>query len=275
MRPSHRTRRHPGSIRGIMLSRIRDRHRPPDSSADALRGSSPQRPQTNRVAEGREGHEPGAGGDPGAPRAALPGRSARPGLARADRRGRGPAQVLGVPPAARDGRRGLRHPPGRRAPLRPGCGRLRDRQRIRPSGASAADRPPARSRPWSTRVGHSAHLAMLHGRDVLYVLEERAPGRPPLVTDVGVRLPAHLTASGRAILAALPASAGPGALPGPLGLRGPARHRPHHPRHAAAPAGRDPATRATPPRTARSPPASPRWLPRSSTTTATRSRGWQ
>lgn len=56
------------------------------------------------------------------------------------------------------------------------------------------------------RVGHSAHLAVLHGRDVLYVLEERAPGRPPLVTDVGVRLPAHLTASGRAVLAALPAA---------------------------------------------------------------------
>ena len=54
------------------------------------------------------------------------------------------------------------------------------------------------------QVGHSAHLAVLHGRDVLYVLEERAPGRPPLITDVGVRLPAHLTASGRAILAALP-----------------------------------------------------------------------
>ena len=47
---------------------------------------------------------------------------------------------------------------------------------------------------------------MLHGRDVLYVVEERAPGRPPLVTDVGVRLPAHLTASGRAILAELPAA---------------------------------------------------------------------
>jgi DNA-binding IclR family transcriptional regulator len=53
-------------------------------------------------------------------------------------------------------------------------------------------------------VGQSAHLAVLHGRDVLYVLEERAPGRPPLVTDVGVRLPAQLTASGRAILAELP-----------------------------------------------------------------------
>jgi DNA-binding IclR family transcriptional regulator len=54
------------------------------------------------------------------------------------------------------------------------------------------------------RVGQSAHLAVPHGRDVLYVVEERAPGRPPLVTDVGVRLPAYLTASGRAILAALP-----------------------------------------------------------------------
>jgi DNA-binding IclR family transcriptional regulator len=56
------------------------------------------------------------------------------------------------------------------------------------------------------RTGESAHLAVMHGRDVLYVLEERAPGRPPLVTDVGVRLPAHLTASGRAMLAALPAA---------------------------------------------------------------------
>ena len=56
------------------------------------------------------------------------------------------------------------------------------------------------------RTGHSAHLAVPHGRDVLYVVEERAPGRPPLVTDVGVRLPSHLTASGRAILAHLPAN---------------------------------------------------------------------
>jgi DNA-binding IclR family transcriptional regulator len=55
-------------------------------------------------------------------------------------------------------------------------------------------------------VGHSAHLAVLHGRDVIYVVEERAPGRPPLVTDVDVRLPAHLTASGRAVLADLPAA---------------------------------------------------------------------
>ncbi|WP_336658713.1 IclR family transcriptional regulator [Leucobacter sp. USHLN153] len=54
------------------------------------------------------------------------------------------------------------------------------------------------------RVRLSGHLAVPHGRDVLYVVEERAPGSPPLVTDVDVRLPMQLTASGRAILAALP-----------------------------------------------------------------------
>ncbi len=56
------------------------------------------------------------------------------------------------------------------------------------------------------RIGQSAHLTVPHGREVLYVLEERAPGRAPLVSDVGVRLPAHLTASGRAIMAAWPPS---------------------------------------------------------------------
>ena len=56
------------------------------------------------------------------------------------------------------------------------------------------------------QVGRNAHLATLDGRDVIYLLEERAPGQPMLVTDVGVRLPAHLTASGLAMLAALPAT---------------------------------------------------------------------
>ncbi|WP_427384122.1 IclR family transcriptional regulator [Janibacter sp. G56] len=50
---------------------------------------------------------------------------------------------------------------------------------------------------------HNAHLAVLHGRDVLYVIEERAAGRPLLVTDVGIRLPAIDTASGLAMLSAL------------------------------------------------------------------------
>lgn len=52
-------------------------------------------------------------------------------------------------------------------------------------------------------LGHNAHLSVLHGKDVLYVIEERVKGRPRLVTDVGVRLPAELTASGCAMLARL------------------------------------------------------------------------
>lgn len=56
----------------------------------------------------------------------------------------------------------------------------------------------------SDRLGESAHLAVMSGGDVLYIVEERAPRRQALITDVGVRLPAHLTASGRAMLAALP-----------------------------------------------------------------------
>jgi DNA-binding IclR family transcriptional regulator len=56
------------------------------------------------------------------------------------------------------------------------------------------------------RVGHNAHLGVLHGNELLYLIKER-PARPEtLVTDVGVRLPAQLTASGRAILAHLPAA---------------------------------------------------------------------
>lgn len=51
-----------------------------------------------------------------------------------------------------------------------------------------------------------AHLAVLYGRDVYYVIEARARGRQSLVTDVGVRLPATLTASGLAMLAELPSA---------------------------------------------------------------------
>jgi DNA-binding IclR family transcriptional regulator len=45
---------------------------------------------------------------------------------------------------------------------------------------------------------------VLHGRDVLYVIENRPSGAPLLNSHAGVRLPAPLTASGRAMLAALP-----------------------------------------------------------------------
>lgn len=53
-------------------------------------------------------------------------------------------------------------------------------------------------------VGETSHLAVLHGTDVLYVDKEQpSGGATKLVTEVGVRLPAHLTAVGRAMLAAL------------------------------------------------------------------------
>lgn len=54
------------------------------------------------------------------------------------------------------------------------------------------------------RLGETCHIAVLQDRDVLYVVEQRAAGRASLITDVGVRLPAHLTATGRALLGAMP-----------------------------------------------------------------------
>jgi len=49
-----------------------------------------------------------------------------------------------------------------------------------------------------------AQLAVLAGSDVSYVSQASAPRAPTTVVRVGVRLPAHLTATGRAMLAALP-----------------------------------------------------------------------
>lgn len=59
----------------------------------------------------------------------------------------------------------------------------------------------------ASRLGQTVHLGILHGAETVYLLKERPPaGRAgdidiALVTDIGVRLPAHLTANGRAILA--------------------------------------------------------------------------
>ncbi|ANY10456.1 IclR family transcriptional regulator [Pseudonocardia sp. HH130630-07] len=61
----------------------------------------------------------------------------------------------------------------------------------------------------ATRTGEIAHLGVLHGADSLYLVKER-PARQAfpvsLVTEVGVRLPASLTANGRSILAHLPSA---------------------------------------------------------------------
>jgi DNA-binding IclR family transcriptional regulator len=48
-----------------------------------------------------------------------------------------------------------------------------------------------------------AHLVVLTGAEVTYVDRISAPRAPTTVSNIGVRLPAHLTATGRAALAAL------------------------------------------------------------------------
>jgi DNA-binding IclR family transcriptional regulator len=58
-----------------------------------------------------------------------------------------------------------------------------------------------------SRTGQTAHLGVLHGGETLYLLREQPPHpHATVVTDVGVRLPAQLPASGRAMLGLLPAS---------------------------------------------------------------------
>ncbi|MER7014435.1 IclR family transcriptional regulator [Saccharopolyspora sp. NPDC000359] len=52
-------------------------------------------------------------------------------------------------------------------------------------------------------LGQTVHLGILHGAETVYLLKEQPTSGADvsLITDVGVRLPAHLTANGRAILA--------------------------------------------------------------------------
>lgn len=61
-----------------------------------------------------------------------------------------------------------------------------------------------------------ATCGVLHGSDVLYVATEGGGRRLTVVAEVGVRLPASLTASGRAMLAHLPAAQLRALFPGPL-----------------------------------------------------------
>lgn len=66
------------------------------------------------------------------------------------------------------------------------------------------------------RSGEIVQLGVLHGAETLYLLKEQPRHHATLVTDVGVRLPAQLTASGRAMLAHLPAAQVRALFPGPL-----------------------------------------------------------
>lgn len=56
----------------------------------------------------------------------------------------------------------------------------------------------------AAHIGGSTHLSRMAGSEIVYVHEARAPKAVSLVTEVGVRLPALSTASGRAMVAHLP-----------------------------------------------------------------------
>ena len=74
-------------------------------------------------------------------------------------------------------------------------------------------------------TGENGHLAVLHGNEIIYVIEERAAHRPPLVSGVGVRLPS------------------PRAISQSSGVHRPHRHRPQIAQGAGGNARRNPTHR--------------------------------
>ncbi len=110
-----------------------------------------------------------------------------------------------LPAADHAHRARVRAAPRRGAEVRSRPGGVRARVGVHPPATAHAARRPAARR---TRRPHRRERAPRgsHGAEVVYVVEERARHRPALVTDVGVRLPAHLTATGKSMLAATPAA---------------------------------------------------------------------
>ena len=124
-----------------------------------------------------------------------------------------------------DDRGGLRRPPARRAPLRPRGRGLRGRQRLRPPGAAAADHPPAPRRRSSTRSGRARTSRCCTAATCSTSWRSARPAGRRWSPTSASGCPAHLTASGRAVLARAAGRAGARALPGPDGVRRPARRR--------------------------------------------------
>ena len=54
------------------------------------------------------------------------------------------------------------------------------------------------------RTRESAEIAVMHGREITYVVATQWQHRVSAVVRTGIRLPAHLTATGRAMLAVMP-----------------------------------------------------------------------
>ncbi len=91
----------------------------------------------------------------------------------------------------------------------------------------------------SDSVPTVAHLAVLGGADVIYAARVQGFRAPTTVSSVGVRLPAHLTATGRAHARRPARGAGAGDLPDPRPADPPQRRRPGDPRRSRPAARRD------------------------------------
>ena len=87
-----------------------------------------------------------------------------------------------------------------------GVGRLRGRQRLLPPGTAPAHRPPRRWPPSSTARGRARTWPCCTVATCCTSSRSGPRAARPWSPTSGVRLPAHLTASGKAILAALPAA---------------------------------------------------------------------
>jgi IclR family KDG regulon transcriptional repressor len=71
------------------------------------------------------------------------------------------------------------------------------------NGVSLVDRASGIVADLNRRTGETVHLASLDGTEVFYLLIKESPHPFRMVSQVGIRLPAHLTAVGKALLAQL------------------------------------------------------------------------
>ena len=142
----------------------------------------------------------------------------------------------------RDDRGGLRRPPARGAPLRPRRRGVRGGQRLRPPGAAAADRPAAARR--ARRHGRAERAPRGAARP-RRALRPRGAGPGPAAAGHRRRRPAARPPDRErpGDPGGAARSAGPRALPGPDGVRRPARRGPAVAQRRCGRCCRDPAAR--------------------------------
>ena len=145
------------------------------------------------------------------------------------------------------------------------------------SGSLQTDRLRRMAHPLMERLAASSaiplvcHLAVLTGAEVTYVDRVSGPRAPTTVSSIGVRLPAHLAATGRSSLAVLPHEQVRALYPHRDALIRRVGPGPDHARRARRTARRRPALAAGRSRRATSRSDTPRWPPLPSIATAIRS----